>query len=190
MPLPYPSMNFTAFDILTAAEMNELVANIESLADGSGIGDGAIKSSNIDWTTVPATVGAWSNWTPTWTNLTVGNGTLNARFMEFGKTVRGKISFILGSTSSITGNVLFTLPRTATALVAADSFYSVGVGEAQDVGSATILCRVRLNSTTLGQIYAINAAGTYAQPSGFGASSPFNWVSGDGFTASFEYEKV
>lgn len=45
--LPYPGKSYSPFDILTAEELNEDVANIESLATGVGIGDGAIKAENI-----------------------------------------------------------------------------------------------------------------------------------------------
>ena len=37
MSLPYPSMTFVPLDVLTAEEMNQLVANIEALANGSGL---------------------------------------------------------------------------------------------------------------------------------------------------------
>jgi len=47
MSLPNPDMNFTAFDILTAAEMNQLVENIEALADGSGLDDGAVTPNKL-----------------------------------------------------------------------------------------------------------------------------------------------
>lgn len=47
MSLPNPAMNFTAFDILTAAEMNELVENIEALADGSGLDTNAIPAAAL-----------------------------------------------------------------------------------------------------------------------------------------------
>lgn len=50
--LPYPGKSYTPFDILTAEELNEDVANIESLAAGTGIGDGAIASHNIDFATL------------------------------------------------------------------------------------------------------------------------------------------
>lgn len=49
--LPNPGMDFTPFDILTAEEMDDLVENIESLADGTGIGDGALKKGAVDWST-------------------------------------------------------------------------------------------------------------------------------------------
>lgn len=61
--LPNPSMAFTPFDILLAEELNDLVENIEALATGSGIGDGAIGTSDlanaavtsqkVDFTTFP-----------------------------------------------------------------------------------------------------------------------------------------
>ena len=61
LTLPYPSMNFVPLDILTAAEQNQLVANIEYIANqfpitNANIGSQAVKSSNIDWTTATSTV--------------------------------------------------------------------------------------------------------------------------------------
>lgn len=50
--LPNPGMDFTPFDILTAEEMDDLVENIESLADGSGIGDKAVTADKIDLSTL------------------------------------------------------------------------------------------------------------------------------------------
>lgn len=47
MSLPNPSMSFSPFAILTAEEMNDLVENIESLADGTGFDNGAIATSDI-----------------------------------------------------------------------------------------------------------------------------------------------
>lgn len=47
LTLPYPSMNFVPLDVLTAAEQNQLVANIEYIANQF-----PITSQNIDWTTL------------------------------------------------------------------------------------------------------------------------------------------
>ena len=44
LTLPYPSMNFVPLDVLTAAEQNQLVANIEYIANQF-----PVTSSNIDW---------------------------------------------------------------------------------------------------------------------------------------------
>lgn len=46
--LPNPGMAFTPFDILTAAELNDISENVDALATGSGIGDGAITPTKIN----------------------------------------------------------------------------------------------------------------------------------------------
>lgn len=52
--LPYPDMDFTPLDILTAEEMDEIVANVEylktfcgGLADGSNLSDGVIQARKL-----------------------------------------------------------------------------------------------------------------------------------------------
>lgn len=47
LTLPYPNMNFVPLDVLTAAEQNQLVANIEYIANQF-----PVSSSNIDWATL------------------------------------------------------------------------------------------------------------------------------------------
>lgn len=47
MPLPNPGQSFTAFDPLTAAELNDTVENIEALADGSGLDNLAVTTAKI-----------------------------------------------------------------------------------------------------------------------------------------------
>ena len=47
MALPNPSMNFTPYDTLTAAELDNLVENIEALADGTGLNDAVITQDKL-----------------------------------------------------------------------------------------------------------------------------------------------
>lgn len=47
--MPYSAIDFTAFQTLTAAQMDTLAANDASFNDGTGIGDDAIQSRHIDW---------------------------------------------------------------------------------------------------------------------------------------------
>lgn len=69
--LPYPDMDFTPLDILTAAEMDQLVANdqylanfVNGLADGSNLSDGVIQARKIDFDTVKSVdFGLLSGWT-------------------------------------------------------------------------------------------------------------------------------
>lgn len=57
--LPYPMSPVSPFDVITSQAENEKIANIESLADGTGIGDNAIPASKIDWQ--PSKFSAFAN---------------------------------------------------------------------------------------------------------------------------------
>lgn len=47
MPLPNPGQNYTPFDALPAASLNDMVENIEALADGTGFETSASISSSL-----------------------------------------------------------------------------------------------------------------------------------------------
>lgn len=51
-----------------------------------------------------------STWAPTWTNVTVGNGTVVAYYARAGAIIVAQLRFTLGSTSSVSGAIQFTLP--------------------------------------------------------------------------------
>jgi hypothetical protein len=62
----------------------------------------------------------WTSWTPTWTNLSIGNGTLNyAKGIQIGKTFHFRVKLTLGSTSSVSGIITLSLPVTLNADYAA-----------------------------------------------------------------------
>jgi len=50
MSLPYPGMNFSAFATLTDTQLDQIVANIEALAAGTGLNANVLNSGDIDWT--------------------------------------------------------------------------------------------------------------------------------------------
>lgn len=57
---------------------------------------------------VPA--GEWADFTPSWTNLTVGNGAVSARYARIADTVHFAIRIVFGSTTSVSGQVVVSLP--------------------------------------------------------------------------------
>lgn len=69
-----------------------------SLATGAGSG----------WT--------WQTFTPTFANLTVGNGSVTARYTQTGKMVWVLLIFVLGTTSAVGTDPAFTPPVPASAL--------------------------------------------------------------------------
>lgn len=54
LELPYPDLNFVPLDILTAAEMNQIVANYNYISNqfpvtGENIAEGAVSADKMDW---------------------------------------------------------------------------------------------------------------------------------------------
>jgi hypothetical protein len=128
--------------------------------------------------------GAFSTWTPTWTNLLVGNGTVTARYWRSGPLVALSIRFDYGSSSSIGGSVSFSLPVTA----ASTSSDWNGVCNLTDTGSQTIKGVVRLGSTTTATIRYEALSGSFMQLAAVAAGAPFTWATGDAFDGTLIYE--
>lgn len=134
--------------------------------------------------------GTWADWNPTWVNLTVGNGTLVARYTTIGKTVIGYVHFIFGTSSSIgvvaPGFVYFTLPVTA---ATAYNQRPIGNVYIENAGVTPYDGTVGMRSTTQAYInYKSIVATSYVGPSPLTASAPFTWGAADFFEATFTYE--
>jgi len=189
MSLPNPNMDFSVFDTLPATELDDLVENIEALADGSGLntGDASNGVSNTKLKTgVGEPGGAWNAYTPTPSGVTVGNGVFACTYKQVGKTVFVKFGFTLGTTSSITGTPKFTLPVTPNSSFI--NSYAGGVLRVVDFGSAGYPAMVLIESPNLMQILGISSLGTYAGEYGVSSTAPFTWTTNDYINGSFFYE--
>lgn len=149
-----------------------------------------IKNDNLS-TTPGEPGGVWKSWTPTWTNLTVGNGTGDYKYTQIGKTVIARFSFIFGSTSAFTGTPYLTLPVAPNASYINTNKRTYMSGDLHIEDNATVGYNgwirfqddpVRL---TLGQ-YTVS--GTYSQLSSISATAPFTWTTGDFFYGQVVYE--
>jgi hypothetical protein len=123
--------------------------------------------------------GAWQSYTPTWTNLTVGNGTVVTKYVRVGSmvTYTGKIT--IGSTTSIGGFVSVALPVNAQ-----DAFMN-GSARYNDDGTRNYVGAVSVSSvgTSLGF--------THSESGGFGswnATNPFTIATGDVISWNITYE--
>lgn len=126
---------------------------------------------------------AWTDWTPTLTNLTLGNGSVDAKFIKLGRTVFYRFLFTLGTTSSVGTNPQFTLP------VAPVAAWTVPFG----IGSA--LLRDNGTAEYLGTVEVVS--GSTVRPVSLGASSivttitatvPMTWATTDNIWAYGTYE--
>ncbi len=198
---------FNAGDILTAAEVQGYLqdqavmvfatttardAAITSPSEGMYAfitGDNATTVyTGSEW--IPY-VTSWRSYTPTWSaGLTVGNGTTSTGYALIGKTCILTVAFTFGSTSSISGDVYFTLPVDAVNTVRAGSAGRLSVIDASPLTRYTGMSYI---VTTGGTQYAycrcINASGTYATEVPFSSSVPIAaWTTSDYFTTTIVYQ--
>jgi len=164
---------------------------------GLTVTSGALVTANSVPNTVLSNSGAfnsnwaWTSYTPTLTNLTLGNGTLTASYNQTGKTVWVDFKFVLGSTSAVTGVPRFTLPVTANSKYSSTQNNFIGhvwiedSGVSNYFGASTIATSTGMGAT---DIYVQNAAGTYLTLTGITNLIPFTWGTADYITARVSYE--
>lgn len=130
---------------------------------------------------------SWSSWTPTWSGVTVGNGTVTARYIQIGKAVFARLFFLLGTTSVVGGDTTFSLPVTATGFLTAN-LQPVGTTTMYD-GTTTIgIGYATLGSTTTCNVRAMLASGTYVSFAVIGAAVPITWGNNSSLAVSLTYE--
>jgi hypothetical protein len=128
---------------------------------------------------------AWTSYTPTWTNLTIGNGTNNFAYKQIGKTVFVRGSFTFGSTSSISGVPAFTLPVTSISYPSNSTFGHVYI---EDNGLQAFHGFSLFASTTTANMRVLGANGTYVSSVDPSSTVPFTWSTNDFFRVNFTYE--
>ncbi len=127
----------------------------------------------------------WFNYTPNWTNLTVGTGPTQAgRFIMQGKQVVFNYNLKMGTSPSVSGDASLTIPITAANLVLGASQQHVGMGLVYDnnVTITTIFCT--LASTTSLSVRVVRTDATYSTFANFSSTVPFTWAVN--FVVSFE----
>lgn len=126
----------------------------------------------------------WESWTPTLTNLTLGNGTVTAKFRRVGTTIEFRFRFSLGSTSAVGTDPRFSLPVTAHADYVAD-MYSYGDGILNDATSAEYRAHGWVFSTTACHIVYFD---TNNVAQFIAATAPFTWATSDSMSVVGSYE--
>lgn len=122
---------------------------------------------------------AWKSHVPTWTNLTVGNGTNAFTYQQIGKTVHVRGRFTFGSTTSVAGAISMSLPTTA---------LGVFTGTVTLRAGGTDYAGFFSNSSSTIVISAVGSAGTYVNRVNTSATVPGTWTTSDYINVSFTYE--
>lgn len=118
--------------------------------------------------------GAWTSYTPTLTNIAKGNATTwDSLYYKFNQIGFLSINFVLGSTSTVTGDITITLPTGWTAK------QNVGLALTVVAGTSYIShWRISAAGTNI-LIRANNASGTYLTSTNASATVPATWTTGD-----------
>jgi|DEB0MinimDraft_4_1074332.scaffolds.fasta_scaffold34947_4 hypothetical protein len=146
--------DFTAGDVLTAADLND--------------------------------IGTWTTYTPVWTGVTVGNGTVTARYCQINKLVFWQVELVVGSTTSVgTTNVRITYPVSAAQYFLAGNGGQVTHEDATGTDYIGTLIRFDVNGA---YVYVVGASSTYASVGPISSTVPFTWAAGDRIIIQDFYE--
>lgn len=130
-------------------------------------------------------LGAWTSWVPTWTNLTVGSGTVIAKYQKVGRMVNFRIKFTYGAGSAVGTAPVFTLPFNTAADYQQE--WPLGSLVMVDSGVKAYSGYVQVNAVTQGLIRYDDGAGSFTTVS---ATVPFTWAAADYFFLHAQYEAV
>lgn len=182
--------NINDGDAVTAASVNNQVNTIVNDYNGNVTDANISASAAIGAQKIAGGVsgmfGAWISWTPSYANITVGNGTVVSKYIQLGKTVRFKYKLTFGSTTSISGTPTVSFPVTATADLDVNTGV-VGVGQVLDSSAASssyVMLPIWVSTTTFKPV----GYDTSNVKFDFSASSPFTWAVGDILYMAGEYE--
>lgn len=189
---------------VTVDTISEYTAANGVTIDGVKLKDGALATNNsvvtaniTDANVTPAklvsgTGSSWAmqSWSPTWTNLSVGNGTVTTAYIQSGKIVYFRLKLVFGATTSISGSVDFTVPVNSNAAYQGGESAIIGYAKYLDAGSASYSGYVQLTSgsATKGTLIVPNVGGTYPTGAGLSSTVPFTFALSDEIHAVGWYE--
>lgn len=177
----------TTSTIVTVAnlQISNGVLNTANAVTATSIAAGAVQPQAL----TAGTGSGWtfSSYTPTFTNLSVGNGVLTCAYTQIGKLVVVRIHFKLGTTSTVGTTPSMTLPVTSI------SGYIAGhwLGGMRIVsGGSGFTGYFQWATSTTALLLALNSSSTYVSDTSanFTASIPGTWATNDSFDGTIFYE--
>lgn len=132
---------------------------------------------------------AWSSWVPTWTGLTLGNGVVVAKYQRVGKLIVARLNIIFGTTTSVSGSIIFSLPVNRAAFAGSLGLTPIGHCRLFDTSAPATLEGVIISTTVGTALVGVHdSSGTYLVGVGTGTTTPFTWATGDEISLQIAYE--
>lgn len=160
-------------------------------------GDGAVTGIDSDASSDLATQfaakldtpGAWTSYTPTLYNMTIGNGTVDAAYCQIGKLVHVRIHIVFGSTTSVSSAAIRFSAPVSIADAGVLARLAIGTARLRDEGTADYLGVINgdASGTSL-EFLTMITTGTYTQLTGVGPTIPHTWAANDDIWGTCTYE--
>jgi len=171
---------------LIAGTGSQTFDNVTVGTNGQVLTADSTTATGLKWAT-PSAGGTFTSFTPTWNNITVGNGTSAGAYTTVGDFVYGYATLTLGSTSSITGNVNLVFPVS----FSAPDESLIGAIRLEDTGTAAYSgFGVSVSSTNSIYLNAQVTSGSYSSEANVNATQPFTWTNTDKIKVTFTYRKA
>ena len=130
-------------------------------------------------TTADQLLGTYTSYTPTFGNVTAGNGTTTGAYCRVNNWVHYYGSFTLGSTSSVTGAITINLPINLNADMQ-NSYTSYGNCSLYRLSTVSMFQgQTRYNSASSVAVGCTTVNATYGYYTVANATVPFAWTTGD-----------
>lgn len=175
-----PLSTVTAKGDLIVGTGNAAVARLAVGADGTVLTAASGQPDGMQWSVPSGGTTVWTPYTPSLSNITLGNGTLVGSYFQQGKYCTAAVALTWGTTTSASGAFQIGMPFTA-ATVAGMQWTGAAQG---NLSTNYFTGSVLLNSSGS----QVNFAGNNV--SFWNATVPFTWASASALVFTITYQTV
>ncbi len=170
---------------LISATAADTPARLAVGANGTVLTADSAEATGLKWATPAGGFGTPISYTPTFSNLTLGNGTVSAQYAVSGDIVYYQGILTLGSTSSVSGGFSISTPFNTVSTFDYAYYMYLGQAVARDVSAGTYF-----QSNTLGGTNLDNLNFNAYVGSNWNATTPFTWANTDKLAWFIFYRKA
>jgi hypothetical protein len=175
MAITYP----TTLDSFTNPTTTSLLTSPSHAQQHSDIND-AVEALEAKVAVGNTVLGTYTSYTPTFLNVTAGNGTTTGAYCRVNNLVHYYGSFTLGTTSAVTAGMSVNLPINLNADIATLR-QTFGTASFYDLSALVTYAGVGMYNASVTSMFLMvhNAAGSYLQPQNANNVAPMTWATGD-----------